>query len=114
MARSPTPASFTAFSAYEQFGIKILSPTNYYYFPFEKSLSLRKVFMHSLYVADIDKEYRLCLYVTLFYLKHKRKLGLIQHHLLDTMKEVLKGKQFEGYPTLAEIKEKAQIYDIHI
>ena len=50
----------------------------------------------------------------LFYLKYRRKLGLIKHPLLDKMKEILSGKQYVDYPTLAEIKEKAEIYDISI
>src|SRR3989338_7553464 len=50
-------AAPTAFSAYEKYGIKILSPVGYYVLP-KKKLSKKEVFVHSLYIAEKEKEIR--------------------------------------------------------
>jgi len=39
---------------------------------------------------------------------------LIKHPILSNIKQILEGKNIQGYPTLDEIKEKAEVYDIKI
>lgn len=101
-------AALTAFSAYE--GIKLLLPTNYYYLP-KRKLSKKEVFTHSLYVAEKEKTIRHLTYIALFYIKFKIQCS---HPIISTIKDILNGKTIKGYPTLKEIKEKADVYDIRI
>ena len=104
-------AVLTGFSAYRQFGLKILSPVHDYYLP-KKKLSLKEIFQHSLYIAEKDKNIRNLLYLALFYLKYQKQLKNLKHPLLDHLKAVLQGQSVADYPSLQEIKEKAEIYDI--
>lgn len=106
-------AALTAFSTYENYGIKLLTPTNYYYLP-KKRLSKKEIFIHSLYITEKEKIIRHLIYVTLFYAKFKKYLSSIKHPILKKIKLVLKGKKILGYPKLEEIKEKAEIYDIKL
>ena len=106
-------ATLTGFSAYSDFGIQLRLLTNYYYLP-KKKLSKRDVFLHSLYIADKDKDFRLILYAALFYAKFKEKLSGIKQSLLEDIQKSLAGTKKEGYPPLNEIKEKAEVYDIKI
>jgi len=104
-------ASFTGFSAYEQYGIKLLLTTNYYYLP-KKALSKQEVFMHSLYITQKETDIRNLTFVGLFYVKYKNKLQRIKHPIVDNIKLILEGKTIEGYPALRTLKEKAEVYDI--
>lgn len=106
-------ARYTAFSAYELYGIKILNPTHYFYLP-KKKLILKEVFCHSLYVAEKTNDIRHLIYVALFYIKYQRKLKEVKSFVLDKLKEVLSGKSVSNYPSFNEIKEKGEIYDINI
>lgn len=104
-------AILTAFSTYENYGIKLLTPTNYYYLP-KKRLSKKEIFIHSLYVTEKEKTIRHLTYAALFYVKFKKDLSSIKHPILEKIKIILKDKKISGYPKLEEIKEKAEIYDI--
>src|SRR3989338_499496 len=95
----------TAFSAYEYYGIKILTPRIYYYLP-EKKPSLREVFLHSLYVAEAEPSIRNLTYVAVFYSKFADQLNRITSPILINLKDILHGKSIKRYPTLDEIKEK--------
>ena len=106
-------ACYTAFSAYELYGIKILNPTHYYYLP-KRKLTLKEVFNHSLFVVEKTNDHRQLIYIALFYLKYTKKLKGIKSFVLDRIKEVLSGKYVSNYPSFNEIKEKGEIYDIHI
>jgi len=101
----------TAFSAYSDYGIKLLMHTNCYYLP-KKNLSEKEIFIHSLYVAEKEKSIRDYIYVALFYLKYRKKLSSVKHPLINSLLQILKGKIIPGYPGLEEIKEKAEIYNI--
>lgn len=103
----------TAFSAYSDYGIKLLIHTNCYYLP-KKNLSEKEIFIHSLYVAEKEKSIRNYIYVALFYLKYRKKVLSIKSPLLTSLLQVLKGEVITGYPRLEEIKEKAEIYDIPV
>lgn len=106
-------ASLTAFSKYKDFGIELLLPTNYYYLP-QKTLSIKEIFIHSLYITEKELEPRNLIYLTLFYLKHKNYLTKIKSPILDSIKRILAGEIISNYPSLKEIKEKAEIYDIKV
>ncbi|MDD4877410.1 MAG: hypothetical protein PHO02_00045 [Candidatus Nanoarchaeia archaeon] len=106
-------ASFTAFSRYADYGIKLLLPINFYYLP-KKKLSLKEIFLHSLWVANKIKDARHIIYIALLYISHKKQLSAINHPVLDNIKIIFKGAKIEEYPSLDEIKEKAEIYDIKI
>lgn len=106
-------ATLTAFSAFKNFGIKILTPYRYYYLP-KKLLSKRDVLMHAIHVAEKEKGISNKIYIALFYRKHKKNMKNIQHDIIKKINKVLRGQKIKGYPSLAEIKEKAEIYDIGI
>lgn len=112
-AKGGVDAAPTAFSAYEKYGIRLLLPVGYYYLP-KKSLSKKEVFLHSLYVAEKEGTVRNITYVALFYVKFKKGLRDVRHPLLEKVKAVLEGKRIVGCPTLEELKEKAEIYDIKL
>lgn len=103
--------SLTAFSRYSEFGISVITRDNYYYLP-KKSLGIKEIFIHSLYI--VEKETNSIILVALFYLKNKRKLSGIEHFILDNIRKIFNGEKISGYPTLSEIKMKAEEYDIAI
>ncbi len=106
-------ATLTGFSSYEKHGIKLLLTTNYYYLP-KKTLTIQDILKHSLYITQKDKNIRNLTFICLFFLKNKNDLLSIKHPILNKIKQILKGKNIQGYPTLEEIKEKAEVYDIRI
>jgi len=106
-------ATLTAFSVYNEQGIKIYTIDNTYYLP-KKKLSRKEILMHSLYRCEKDKSIQNIILVTLFYLKYKKEFSKIFHEILNNINKVLKGKKVEGYPLLSEIKDRAEIYDIKI
>ncbi|MBT4825026.1 hypothetical protein HN695_00215 [Candidatus Woesearchaeota archaeon] len=106
-------ASFTAFSKYKEFGINILTTKNYYSLPFKKK-NVVDIFIDSLYVVEKEKDFRNLLFVALFYLKNKKKLGKINNIILNNIKKILKGEHINDYPSLLEIKERAKVYNIKV
>lgn len=100
----------TGFSAYADYGIKILTTKNYYTLP-KRKLSLKKVFEHSLFICKKEKSTRLLTFATLFYLKHKPS---VSDEIVTKIKNVLKGEKITGYPGLEEIKEKAEQYGVKL
>ena len=106
-------AALTAFSKYKQYNLKLLLPVYYYYLP-NKELTKKEIFQHSLYIAEKEKSIRNLIYIALFYIKFKKELSKIKHEIINNINIILKGKSLLNYPTLKEIKEKAQIYDIRL
>jgi hypothetical protein len=107
-------ASLTAFSAYENFGIKLYNITYFYYLP-KKKLSVEEVFRHSLYVSEKNpEEIRYIIFVALFYLKNRKNLAKIQHPILEKLKRTFYGEKFGGFPSLQEIKDRAVVYDLEV
>ncbi len=103
-------AEETAFSAYKKHGIKLLLTKNYYTLPIKK-LTKREIFLHSLYATEKDKNTRHIIFVALFYLKHKIN---ISHPILNKIKKALKGERVPGYPSLEEMKDRAEVYGIKV
>lgn len=106
-------ATPTGFSAYEHYNIKLLLPTHYYYLP-SKTLSKKDIFIHSLYITEKEEDIRHLTYIALFYIKYSYELTQIDHRFLNAIRHILHGNKIKGYPTLEEIKEKAEIYDIRL
>ena len=111
--RAEIDATPTGFSAYEQYNLKLLLPTHYYYLP-KIALSKKEVFLHSLSITQKEQEIRYLTYIALFYAKYKDELTDVHHVLLDNIKQILQGKHLEGYPTYEDIKEKADVYDLRL
>jgi predicted transcriptional regulator len=106
-------AVLTGFSSYSNYGLKLLLPTNFYYLP-KKTLSVQEIFLHSLYIIGKEKDSRYFMYASLFYLKFKHDFSTILHPTLKKIVRILNGKNIGEYPTLEELKEKAELYDITI
>jgi len=106
-------ATQTGFSEYKQYSLKLLLPTTYYYLP-KKNLSKKEVFVHSLFITEKEKDIRHLTYVSLFYIKYKNELSNVKHSILTNIKQILQGKRIKGYPSLEEIREKAEVYDIRL
>jgi len=103
-------ATPTSFSAYEDYGIELGLRDNYYTLP-KRELSIQEVFIHSL---DSAEDYRQKLFCVLFYLKNRDKLGGVDHPMMKDLKAVLQGERIKGYPTLEDIEERADLYDIKL
>lgn len=106
-------ATLTGFSAYEKFGIKLL-PVDYTYYLPKKTLSKQEILLHSLYRAEKDGDARDFTLIALFYLKHKNELKGVRHRIIDNINKILHGGKVKYYPTLDEVKERADTYDIKI
>jgi len=106
-------AALTGFSAYEKFGIKLLTVDYNYYLP-KKALSKKEVFLHSLFRAEKEGDAKDFAFIALFYFKHKKDLKGIRHEIVDNINKIVKGEIIKYYPSLAEIKDRADVYDIKI
>jgi len=106
-------ATFTAFSAYEKYGIKILLPTNFYFLP-NKKLSKEEILHHSIYIVNKEKDYRYLTYLSLFYIKFRDDFSKIKNPVLKKIDNIIKGDTIKGYPALEEIRAKGELYDIKI
>ncbi len=104
----PQDATFTSFSAYEDYGIE-LGLRDYYYTLPRRELSIQEVFIHSL---DSAWEFSQKLFCVLFYLKNRDKLEAIDHPMMKDLKAVLQGESIKGYPTLEDIEDRTDLYDI--
>jgi predicted transcriptional regulator len=106
----PQDATFTSFSAYEDYGIELLLRDNYFTLP-KRELSIQEVFIHSL---DSAWELSQKLFCVLFYLKNRDKLEAINHPMMTNIKAVLQGEKIKGYPTLEDIEDRTDLYDIKL
>jgi hypothetical protein len=101
-------ATFTSFSAYEDYGIELGLRDNYYTLP-KRELSIQEVFIHSL---DSAGEFSQKLFCVLFYLKNRDKLEAIDHPMIKNLKAVLQGERIKDYPTLEDIEDRTDLYEI--
>jgi len=102
----------TAFSAYKNYGIDLLTITNFYYLP-KKTLSKEDILQHSIYIIEKDNDIRYLIFIALFYAKYKKEIK-IKHQILENINLVLAGKDVKGYPTYQEIKDRAEVYKIKV
>jgi predicted transcriptional regulator len=103
-------ATPTSFSAYGDYGIELGLRDNYYTLP-KRELSIQEVFIHSL---DSAGEFSQRLFCILFYLKNRDKLEAIDHSMMKDLKAVLQGERIKGYPTLEDIEDRTDLYDIKL
>jgi hypothetical protein len=106
-------ATPTAFSVFNEYGITIYGFVDYYHFPKEK-LSIKQIFFDAIKIYEDEKDYKEAIFITLFYLKNKKKLKGFKHKIINTINCVLKGEKIEGFPSLNEIKDRAITYDIKL
>lgn len=106
-------ASLTGLSAYTEQGIKIFTIDYTYYLP-KKKLSRKDILIHSLYRCEKDKSIQNKILLTLFYVKYNKEFSKIHHEILNNINKVLKDKKIEGYPSLSEIRDRAEVYDIKL
>lgn len=102
----------TAFSAYVDYDIELMTITNYYYLP-KKKLTKEDIILHSLYVFEKDMDIRSLIFVALFYAKFKKEFK-IKHPILMNLSAVLAGGEIKGYPKYQEIKDRAEVYNIEV
>jgi hypothetical protein len=74
-------------------------------------LSIQEVFIHSL---DSAEDLRQRLFCMLFYLKNRDKLGEVKHPMMKDIEAVLQGERIKGYPTLEDIRDRADLYGIRL
>jgi predicted transcriptional regulator len=103
-------ATPTSFSAYGEYGIDLDLRDNYYTLP-KRDLSLQETFLHSLDSADSLQQRLFCI---LFYLKNGDKLEGIDHPMMKDIEAVLRNEGIKGYPSLEDIKDRAELYDIEL
>jgi hypothetical protein len=106
----PQDATFTSFSAYEDYGIELMLRDYYYTLP-KRELSIQEVFIHSL---DSAGELQQKLFCVLFYLKNRDKLEAIDHPMMKDLKAVLQGERIKEYPTMEDIEDRTDLYDIKL
>jgi predicted transcriptional regulator len=103
-------ATLTSFSAFDDYVIELGLRDNYYALP-KRKLTIEEVFVHSL---DSAEDHRQRLFCMLFYLKNIDKLKNVEHPIKKKLKKVLHGKRIEGYPTMEEINDKADLCGIKL
>jgi predicted transcriptional regulator len=106
----PQDATLTSFSAYGNYGIQLGLRDIYYILP-KRELSIQDIFIHSL---DSAWEHTQKLFCVLFYLKNRRKLEAVDHPMMQEIKMVLQGERIKGYPTLDDIEDRLDLYDIKL
>jgi predicted transcriptional regulator len=102
----------TAFSAYQDYGIGLLTITHFYYLP-KKTLTKEDILKHSLYIVEKDMDIRYLIFIALFYVKYKKEFK-IKHQILMNISAVLAGRAVKGYPKYHEIKDRAEVYKIKV
>jgi len=102
----------TSFSVFVNYGLDIGSNTYYYTTNQENTKNIDEVVLDTLKVLEKDMNYHDLIYLSLLYLKYKSKLKSIIHPILENIKLILTGIKIDNYPSLTEIKEKAEQYNI--
>lgn len=103
-------ATLTSFSVYKTFDIELLLRENFYTLP-KRTMSIKEIFIHSLDSAD-NIAFRT--YCILFYLKYRNNLKNVRHPMIYKIKQVLKGRDMNGYPNLDDIIDRADLYGIEL
>lgn len=107
---SSVDASRAAFSAFADFGVKVLPVTNYYYLPKNK-LVAQEVFDQALLVTKTDFDYRNLVFLAIFLLKHNVKSD---DEIVKNLYGVFRGSSIEGYPSKKDLQEKAKLYGVSL
>jgi len=103
-------ATLTSFSSYKDYGIDLGLMDNYYTLP-KRELSIEDVFIHSMDSVESLQQKLFCI---LFYLKNKDELEDVEHPVMKEIEAVLQGERMKGYPSLDEIRDRAELYEIEL
>ena len=103
----------TAFSAYGEYGIDILSEGSYCRTG-KKEPTTDEVFLDSLYVISRTDDWRLKMFTLIFYCKNKDRLTVPDLPVMRDMQNVLKGDRVEGWAPLSEMQERADMYGVEL
>jgi DNA-binding MarR family transcriptional regulator len=106
----PEDATPTSFSAYGEYGIELDMRDRYYTLP-KRELSIEEIFIHS---SDSAEDLSQRLFCVLFYLKNRDKLELVDHPRIMEIRAVLQGDKIKEYPSLEEIRDRADLYGIEL
>lgn len=108
-------ATITAFSLFNKYGITLRLNYNYFCVPPQK-LDINDVFAHA---ALCSNDMRKRLFTILFYLKNKELLNIEYidkkyklRGYMNKISAILKGETLKDHPTLDEIKQRMELYDI--
>jgi len=112
----------TAFSNYGNYGLDFAAGTEYCISP-GKNVTLREVFLHSLYILEKNDSWRLRMMALIFYVKHKDLINcadtekntielIIGSSIKREMDAVLGGKRVKGWMPLAEMQERADMFGV--
>jgi len=108
-------ATITAFSIFDKYGIPLRLTYNYFCIPPQK-LDINDVFAHAILCSN---NIRKKTFTILFYLKNKDLLNLEYINkkyklrgYINKINAILKGEILKEYPTLEEIKQRTELYDI--
>ncbi len=108
-------ATKTAFSLFAKYGIPLRMVSDYYCTP-PKDININDIFAHAILCS---RDTRKKTYLILFYLRNRQSLDIqyinTRYNLkgaINKIKTILKGETLKDYPTLEEIKQKAELYDI--
>jgi hypothetical protein len=77
----------------------------------KRELSIQEVFIHSLDSAEGRSQRLFCI---LFYLKHKDRLEGVEHPMVKGIRAVLRGEKVKGYPFLADVEDRTEMYGIEL
>jgi predicted transcriptional regulator len=103
-------ASRAAFSAFADFGVKVLPVTNYYFLP-KKKLSVQEVFDQALLVTKTDFDYRNLVFLAIFLLKHTVKSN---DEIVKNLYRIFGGISIDRYPSKKDLQEKAKLYEVSL
>ena len=97
----------TAFSMYGKYGINLLLGESFYCMK-KAEPTLDEILIHSLYIISKNKSRRLRSYAIVFFLKYEQRLKIPDCPTMKIIKDILHGGIVEGWPTLSEIRERAE------
>ena len=112
----------TAFSKYGDYGLDFAAGTEYCISP-RKSVTLKEVFLHSLYILEKNDSWRLRMMALIFYVKHKDPINCadvekttskltIENSIRKEMDAVLRGERIKGWMPLEEMQERADMFGV--
>lgn len=112
---SPSELRFkaTAFSVFGLYGIKLLSGLRYYTTG-EDDVTLEEAFLHSLWIASKDGDWRLKMLSLIFYAKNRELLQDVHHPMRDEMDRILAGDVVSGWIPTREMQERADMYGVKL
>jgi len=112
----------TAFSKYGDYGLDFAAGTEYCISP-GKNVTLKEVFLHSLYILEKNDSWRLRMMALIFFVKHRDLINysdsekitselIVGNNIRREMDAVLRGERVKGWIPLAEMQERADMFGV--